>query len=37
MNNCGSFHFTPSGSEFSVLDLGGNDGGWLAAWLLRRG
>ncbi|MCW2974784.1 MAG: mycodextranase [Actinomycetia bacterium] len=39
INNCGSFHFTPSGSEFSVTDLGGNDGGgttgpWLAAWEL---
>ncbi|WP_426623826.1 hypothetical protein ACPPVW_14650 [Leifsonia sp. McL0607] len=26
VNNCGSFHFTPSGSEFSLADLGGNDG-----------
>ena len=31
--------FTPSGSEFSVVDLGGNDGGgttgpWLAPWEL---
>ena len=34
VNNCGSFHFTPSGSEFSLSDLGGNDGGWLAAWEL---
>ena len=39
VNNCGSFHFTPSGSEFSLTDLGGNDGGgttgpWLAAWEL---
>ncbi|MFI6760822.1 glycosyl hydrolase family 28-related protein [Micromonospora sp. NPDC050417] len=39
INNCGSFHFTPAGSEFSVTDLGGNDGGgttgpWLAAWEL---
>ena len=39
INNCGSFHFTPSGSEFAVLDLGGNDGGgttgpWLAPWEL---
>jgi hypothetical protein len=39
INNCGSFHFTPAGSEFSVIDLGGNDGGgttgpWLAAWEL---
>ncbi|MEV6812974.1 glycosyl hydrolase family 28-related protein [Micromonospora sp. NPDC051296] len=34
VNNCGSFHFTPAGSEFSLTDLGGNDGGWLAAWQL---
>jgi hypothetical protein len=39
VNNCGSFHFTPAGSEFSLSDLGGNDGGgttgpWLAAWEL---
>jgi hypothetical protein len=34
VNNCGSFHFTPAGSEFSLVDLGGNDGGWLAPWLL---
>jgi hypothetical protein len=38
VNNCGSFHFTPAGSEFSLVDLGGNDGGttgpWLAAWEL---
>jgi hypothetical protein len=34
VNNCGSFHFTPAGSEFSLADLGGNDGGWLAPWLL---
>ncbi|MFJ5776869.1 glycosyl hydrolase family 28-related protein [Streptomyces sp. NPDC093094] len=39
VNNCGSFHFTPSGSEFSLTDLGGNDGGgtagpWLGSWLL---
>ncbi|HEX6341059.1 glycosyl hydrolase family 28-related protein [Umezawaea sp.] len=34
INNCGSFGFTPAGSEFSVADLGGNDGGWLAPWLL---
>jgi hypothetical protein len=26
VNNCGSFHFTSSGSEFSLTDLGGNDG-----------
>jgi hypothetical protein len=34
VNNCGSFHFTAAGSEFSLTDLGGNDGGWLAPWLL---
>jgi len=39
VNNCGSFHFTPAGSEFSIVDLGGNDGGgtagpWLAPWEL---
>ena len=39
VNNCGSFHFTPAGSEFSLTDLGDNDGGgttgpWLAAWEL---
>jgi hypothetical protein len=39
VNNCGSFHFTPAGSEFSITDLGGNDGGgttgpWLAPWEL---
>ena len=34
INNCGSFHFTGAGSEFSVTDLGGNDGGWLAPWEL---
>jgi hypothetical protein len=39
INNCGSFHFTSAGSEFSVADLGGNSGGgttgpWLAAWEL---
>jgi hypothetical protein len=34
VNNCGSFHFTPAGSEFTLTDLGGNDGGWLAAWEL---
>jgi hypothetical protein len=34
VNNCGSFHFGPSGSEFSLADLGGNDGGWLAPWEL---
>jgi hypothetical protein len=39
INNCGSFNFPPTGSEFSVVDLGGNDGGgttgpWMAAWEL---
>nr|WP_308167315.1 glycosyl hydrolase family 28-related protein [Catellatospora tritici] len=39
INNCGSFHFTPAGSEFSFTDLGGNDGGgttgpWFASWEL---
>lgn len=39
INNCGSFGFPPTGSEFSVTDLGGNDGGgttgpWMAAWEL---
>jgi hypothetical protein len=34
VNNCGSFHFTPAGSEFSLQDLGGNDGGWLTPDLL---
>ncbi|MFD6666876.1 glycosyl hydrolase family 28-related protein [Micromonospora chalcea] len=34
VNNCGSFHFTPAGSEFTLTDLGGSDGGWLAPWLL---
>src|SRR5258705_12930622 len=27
VNNCGSFHFTPAGSEFSLTDLGGDGGG----------
>ncbi|MFI5755151.1 glycosyl hydrolase family 28-related protein [Streptomyces sp. NPDC051569] len=39
VNNCGSFNFTPAGSEFALTDLGGNDGGgttgpWLASWEL---
>ena len=39
INNCGSFNFTPAGSEFAVTDLGGNDGGgttgpWMASWEL---
>jgi len=33
VDNCGSFHFTATGSEFALTDLGGNDGGWLAAAL----
>ncbi|MFF9064422.1 glycosyl hydrolase family 28-related protein [Streptomyces sp. NPDC014891] len=34
VNNCGSFHFPSTGSEFTLADRGGNDGGWLAPWLL---
>jgi hypothetical protein len=34
INNCGRFNFPPTGSEFSVTDLGGNDGGWLTPNLL---
>ncbi|MEY9904832.1 hypothetical protein ABIA35_001048 [Catenulispora sp. MAP12-49] len=39
INNCGSFNFTPAGSEFTVTDLGGNTGGgttgpWMASWEL---
>lgn len=34
VNNCGSFNFPATGSEFALADLGGNDGGWLAPWLL---
>ncbi|GAA4563247.1 glycosyl hydrolase family 28-related protein [Planotetraspora kaengkrachanensis] len=39
VNNCGSFNFPPTGSEFSLVDLGGNDGGgttgpWFAPWEL---
>jgi hypothetical protein len=33
VNNCGSFHFTSAGSEFSLTDLGINTT-WLAPWLL---
>src|ERR1044072_7973391 len=38
-HTCGSFHFPPAGSEFTLTDLGGNDGGgttgpWLAPWEL---
>ncbi|MGX1549264.1 glycosyl hydrolase family 28-related protein [Streptomyces adustus] len=39
INNCGSFNFPATGSEFTVNDLGGNDGSgttgpWLASWEL---
>ncbi|WP_374694102.1 glycosyl hydrolase family 28-related protein [Cellulomonas fimi] len=39
INNCGAFGFTPAGSEFTVVDGGGNDGGgttgpWMAPWEL---
>ncbi|MGW1542096.1 glycosyl hydrolase family 28-related protein [Streptomyces sp. NPDC002309] len=34
VNNCGSFNFPATGSEFVLADRGGNDGGWLADWLL---
>ena len=39
INNCGSFNFTPAGSEFTPVDLGGNTGGgttgpWMAPWEL---
>ncbi|MFJ4338572.1 glycosyl hydrolase family 28-related protein [Streptomyces sp. NPDC088915] len=34
VNNCGSFDFPATGSEFALTDLGGNDGGWLAPWML---
>ncbi|MEV4751578.1 glycosyl hydrolase family 28-related protein [Streptosporangium amethystogenes subsp. fukuiense] len=39
VNNCGAFNFPSTGSEFSLTDLGGNDGGgttgpWLAPWEL---
>jgi Right handed beta helix region len=33
VNNCGSFHFTGAGSEFTLADLGGNSA-WLAPWEL---
>ncbi len=33
VNNCGAFDFPPTGSEFALTDLGGNEG-WLAPWLL---
>ncbi|MFG2825505.1 glycosyl hydrolase family 28-related protein [Kitasatospora sp. NPDC048365] len=31
VNNCGTFHFTPDGSEFRLADQGGNSS-WLAPW-----
>jgi hypothetical protein len=39
INNCGSFNWQPTGSEFSLIDLGGNDGGgttgpWFGGWQL---
>jgi Pectate lyase superfamily protein len=39
INNCGSFNFASAGSEFTPIDLGGNDGGgttgpWMASWEL---
>ncbi len=39
INNCGSFNFKPTGSEFSLTDLGGNTGSgtagpWFAPWEL---
>ncbi|GIH08064.1 mycodextranase [Rhizocola hellebori] len=39
INNCGSFNWPATGSEFSLTDLGGNDGGgttgpWFGSWQL---
>jgi hypothetical protein len=39
VNNCGSFNWPATGSEFSLIDLGGNDGGgttgpWFGSWQL---
>jgi hypothetical protein len=38
LNNCGSFHFTAAGSEFSLFgsgnDGGGTTGPWFAQWEL---
>ncbi len=39
INNCGSFNWPATGSEFSLIDLGGNDGGgttgpWFGSWQL---
>ena len=28
INNCGSFNFPPTGPEFEITLVGGNDGGW---------
>ena len=28
INNCGSFNFPPTGPEFAIALVGGNDGGW---------
>jgi hypothetical protein len=28
INNCGSFNFPPTGPEFQITLVGGNDGGW---------
>lgn len=33
VDNCGSFDFPATGSEFALTDLGGNES-WLAPWLL---
>nr|WP_203836703.1 glycosyl hydrolase family 28-related protein [Actinoplanes humidus] len=33
VNNCGSFHFTPAGSEFTLTDRGRNDGAWLSPYV----
>jgi hypothetical protein len=33
VNNCGAFGFPPTGSEFTLTDLGGNDGGWLGPYV----
>ncbi|WP_020525093.1 glycosyl hydrolase family 28-related protein [Catelliglobosispora koreensis] len=39
INNCGAFNWLPTGSEFALIDLGGNDGGgttgpWFGSWQL---
>ncbi|WP_328464724.1 right-handed parallel beta-helix repeat-containing protein [Actinoplanes sp. NBC_00393] len=33
VNNCGRFGFPATGSEFTLTDLGGNDGGWLGPYV----